>query len=184
MAYLLISNFRESKNKVIDLIGDDPFIGPENAKVTIIEFYDYACVFCARAEQTLKQILRDYPEVRLVYKDFPVHSEGWKAAEAANCAREQGKFQEYHDILFENQRFLSVRDLKLYAIRLNLNSEQFDSCLDSGKYSEEVKKDYKDGIAVGVSATPTFIIDGERIVGAQSYSVFSDAIERALSKNQ
>jgi protein-disulfide isomerase len=168
--------------KPVNLADDDPFLGPEDAKVTIVEFSDYACPFCARAESTIKQILKNYPQVRWVYRDFPVHSVGWKAAEAANCAGDQGKYWEYHDILFENQAFLTVKDLKQYAVNLGLDPIKFDSCLDSGKYASEVQKDFNDGRALGVHATPTFFVNGQVIVGAQPYYVFQSAIEKALSK--
>ncbi|MEM5802068.1 MAG: thioredoxin domain-containing protein [Candidatus Aenigmatarchaeota archaeon] len=182
---ILILNYSliSSRTKLVDLADDDPFLGPADAKVKIIEFSDYSCPFCARVEPTIKQILQNYPhQVRWVYRDFPIHEQGWKAAEAANCAREQGKYWEYHDLLFENQQFLSVRDLKLYAIRLNLNPDKFDTCLDSGKYASEVKKDFNDGKAMGVTGTPTFFINGEIIVGAQPYSVFQAAVEKALAQ--
>jgi len=166
-----------------DLADDDPFLGPANAKVTIVEFSDYACSFCSMAEGTLKQILQNYPtQVRIVYRDFPIHQQAWKAAEASQCANDQGKFWQYHDLLYQKQNYLTVNDLKQYAVTLGLNSVQFDSCLDSGKYSSEVQKDYSDGQAAGVTATPTFFVNGEMIVGAQAYSVFQAAIEKVLSK--
>ncbi|UCD02943.1 MAG: DsbA family protein, partial [Candidatus Aenigmatarchaeota archaeon] len=117
--------------------------GDENAPVTIIEYSDFECPFCARFwEQTLPEIEENYiktGKVKLIYRDFPLgfHANAQKAAEASECAGEQGKFWEYHDVLYDT-RALSVSDLKQHAKDLGLDSTKFDSCLDSGKYAEEV----------------------------------------------
>jgi len=166
-------------------IDDDPRIGPEDATVTIIEFSDFQCGFCAKASQTVKDIIKRYPnDVRYVYRDFPssYHENAFIAAEAADCANEQGKFWEYHDKLFENQNSLDKVSLKRYASQIGLNTSQFDQCLDSEKYREEVEKDISDGEKAGVEATPTFFINGDKIVGAQPYYVFKEIIDSKLGK--
>jgi protein-disulfide isomerase len=126
-------------------------------------------------------------KVRYVYRDFPLnfHQYAQKAAEAAECADEQRKFWEYHDILFQKQsEWVAVGESKFkeYAQQLDLDMQRFNQCLDSGKYASEVQKDYNDGLKYGVSGTPTFFINGIKIVGAQPYSVFEQIIEQELNK--
>jgi protein-disulfide isomerase len=166
-------------------VDDDPFKGEENAPVTIIEFSDYQCPFCKKVEPTINQIIETYGDkIRFVYRDFPLgfHKYAQKAAEAAECADEQGKFWEYHDKLFENQQAINIENMKQWAKDLNLDSSKFDECLDSGKYASEVQKDFEDGQAIGVSGTPTFFINGQRLVGAQPFSAFKAVIDDELGK--
>ena len=167
---------------------DDPVKGMKNAPVTIIEFSDFQCPFCERFfTQTLPLIEKNYIQtgkVRLVYRDFPLgfHENAEKAAEAAECADEQGKFWEYHDKIFANQNAIGVSNLKQYAETLGLNMEKFNSCLDSGKMASEVKEDLKDGTKYGVTGTPSFFINGINLVGAQPYSVFEQIIKQEIEK--
>jgi protein-disulfide isomerase len=164
---------------------DDPVLGDANAPVTIIEFSDYECPFCTRFwSQTLPQIKTNYidtGQVKLVYRDFPLgfHANAQKAAEAAECAEDQGKYWEMHDKLFETGA-LDVSSLKQHAADLGLDSSQFDSCLDTGKYTSEVQKDIQDGAAAGVSGTPSFFINGVKVVGAQPYAAFQQIIDSQL----
>ncbi len=166
---------------------DDPVLGDKNAPVTIIEFSDYQCPFCERFwSQTLPLIKANYIDtgkVKLVYRDFPLgfHQYAQKAAEAAECADDQGKYWEMHDKLFQNQAALTINDLKRYASELGLDTSTFNQCLDSGKYTKEVQKDLADGSASGVSGTPSFFVNGVQIVGAQPYSAFEQAIEAAIA---
>jgi len=166
---------------------NDPFKGDPNAPVVMIEFSDFECPFCGRFySQTLSQIEEKYintGKVKLVYRDFPLsfHPNAQKAAEAGECANEQGKFWELHDTIFENQNAISVSDLKGYAAGLGLNTSQFTSCLDSGKYAGEVASDIADGTAAGASGTPTFFINGQILVGAQPFSAFEQVIEAELN---
>ena len=169
---------------------DDPALGDTNAPVTIIEFSDYQCPFCATfVEQTFGQIKTDYIDtgkVKFVYRDFPlnsIHPMAQKAAEATECADEQGKFWDYNNLLFKNQQewaTAGISKLKDYAKDLNLDTDKFNDCLDSGKYQKEVEKDEQDGIAVGVQGTPAFFINGQLLSGAQPYAAFQVAIEQAL----
>ncbi len=170
-------------------LDDDPIKGSNNAPVTIVEFSDFQCPFCARFYfQTLPLIEEKYiktGKVRFVYRDFPlstIHPHAQKAAEAAECADEQGKFWEYHNKLFENQNALDVSSLKQYAKDLGLDMVKFNNCLDSGIMASEVQKDFSDGTSYGVSGTPTFFINGIQIVGAQPYSTFEQVIESELKK--
>ena len=166
---------------------DDPAIGPEDAPVTIIEFSDFQCPYCARFQsQTLPQILSGYGDrVRFVYRDFPLtslHANALKAAEAADCANEQGAYWKYHDLLFQNQSGLDDASLKNYAASLGLDTGVFNQCLDSDKYLSEIQKDEQDGITAGVQGTPSFFINGMPLTGAQPYSAFQTAIEAALKE--
>ncbi|MFQ6134874.1 MAG: DsbA family protein, partial [Nitrososphaerales archaeon] len=131
---------------------DDPFLGSPDAPVTIIEFSDFQCPFCRRFfENTLQEIKRNYVDtgkVKFVYRDFPLasmHPFAEKAAEAANCASDQDRYWQYHDLLFENQPVWAAGnatvEFKKYASTLGLDEEQFNLCLDSGKYADEISKD-------------------------------------------
>lgn len=162
---------------------DDPSFGPEDAPVTIIEFSDFQCPYCARAVPTIKQIIEEYGDnVRIVFRDFPLsfHKDAQKAAEAAECADDQGKFWEMHDKIFENQNAMGVDDLKQYAENLGLDTEEFDLCLDSDKYAEEVQNDLRDGQKVGVTGTPAFFVNGIKISGAKPFSEFKQVIDQEL----
>jgi len=168
---------------------EDPLKGDKDAPVTIVEFSDFQCPFCAKFySDTFSKIEKEYIQtgkVNLVYRDFPLsfHGNAQKAAEAAECAQEQGKFWDYHDLLFENQPEWSsggIGELKNYAKEINLNSEEFNECLDSGAMKEEVEEDFQEGSALGVSGTPAFFINGELISGAQPFSVFKEVIEENL----
>jgi len=177
-------------NEMINVtIDDDTIKGSESAPVTIIEFSDYECPFCARFySETLSQIEKEYIEtgkVRFVYRDFPLsgHRYAQKSAEAAECAGEQDKYWEYHNLLFENQKEWSqkgISQLKEYAGQLGLNRDRFDKCLDRGEMEDEVKKDFNDGVSAGVQGTPAFFINGKIISGAQPFSAFKKIIEEEL----
>ncbi len=178
----------QPKINMEDLMDDDPVKGDKNAPVTIIEFSDFECPFCGRFyTQTLSQIDEQYiktGKVKLVFRDFPLsfHQYAQKSAEASECADDQGKFWEYHDLLFENQATLSFDNLKQWASDLNLDTAKFNDCLDSGKHEAEVKQDMKDGSAAGIRGTPGFVINGQLVSGAQPFSVFQQAIEAGLNQ--
>ena len=169
------------------LIDDDTIKGDKDAPVTIVEFSDFECPFCARFySQTLNQINEKYiktGKVKFVYRDFPLgfHPNAQKAAEATECADDQGKFWEMHDKLFELGVKGGVSSFKEFAVDLGLDATKFNDCLDSGKYVSEVKKDMADGSAAGISGTPGFIINGKLISGAQPFSVFEQIIEAELN---
>ena len=123
-------------------------------------------------------------KVRLVFRDFPLanHANAQPAAEAANCAWEQGKFWEYHDRLFQNQRALGAAQLKQYAADLGLQVEEFNACLDGGRYRQDVVQDLQDGQRLGVRGTPAFFINGRFISGAQSFETFAQIIDEELQR--
>ena len=169
------------------LIDDDAVKGDPDATVTIVEFSDFECPFCARFySDTLSQIETQYIDtgkVKLVYRDFPLsfHQNAQKAAEAAECSGEQGKYYEMHDLLFERGVQGGVVSYKAYAQEIGLNTADFNSCLDSGAMASEVKKDFVDGQQAGVQGTPGFLVNGKLISGAQPFSVFQQVIEAELS---
>jgi protein-disulfide isomerase len=165
---------------------NDPVRGTKDALVTIIEFSDFECPYCRRVQPALKRLLEEYDgRVRLVFRDFPlsIHKNAQKAAEAAQCAAEQDKYWVYHDKLFE-QTALAPSDLKKYAGELELDVDKFTTCLDTGKYTQEVADDMKDGQAAGVNSTPSFFINGQPLSGAVPYERFQELVDAALDQHQ
>jgi protein-disulfide isomerase len=163
----------------------NPSLGPDSAPVTIIAFTDYECPYCSRAEATIQRVLTTYPkQVRMVVRDFPLafHKNAQKAHEAAGCAFEQGKFEEMHARLFENQRALGVDALTRYAQEIGLDTEKFSACLSSDSRAEEVRADMKAGAAVGVQGTPAFFVNGRFVNGAQPFEAFQAIIDEELGK--
>ena len=179
-------------------IADEPFKGDRKARVAVIEFSDYQCPFCGRyVTNTFSQIENDYVEtgkVKYVFRDLPLefHKNAFKAAEAAHCAGEQGKFWEMHDLLFQNQAALAPEQLPGYAKSLGLSEAGFSRCMESGQFAAGIKKDIADAGTVGISGTPTFLIgvvqpgDGrvkvmKKLVGAKPYEEFKAAIDSTLA---
>lgn len=183
-------------------LDNDAVMGNKDAPVTIIEFGDFECPFCKSAfKEVLPQLKRDYIDtgkVKFVYRDFPLefHENARKEAEAAECVREQGgdaSYYRYHDQIFtkteSNGTGLALTQLPVIAKSLGLDVEQFQQCLDSDKYANEVEKDYQDGIAAGITGTPGWFIGktgsdnsitAPAVEGAQPYSVFKTMIEEQL----
>ena len=166
-------------------VGGRPYSGPEAAPVEIVEFTDYQCPFCGRHfRQTLPQILSEYDgEIRYVVLNYPIstiHPFAQKASEAAECAHDQGRFWEYHDLLFQNQQSLDTDSLKGHAASLGLDAAAFDTCLDSGEKEQQVFQDFQLGQDYGVTGTPTFFVNGRRIRGAQAFTAFKSLIDAAL----
>jgi protein-disulfide isomerase len=167
-----------------------PFIGNKNAKVTLVEFSDFQCPFSkSYFQNTLSQIKKKYVDtgkVKIVFRNLvlPFHQNAQKAAEAGECANKQGKFWEYHDILFTKGQSdgtgLDTTSLKKYAVELSLDTQKFNQCLDNGEAADAVKKDMADAQSAGASGTPTFYINGEQIVGALPFSTFEQTIDKAL----
>jgi protein-disulfide isomerase len=170
------------------LADDDAVKGDADAPVTIIEWSDYECPFCVRfIEQTYGQIVEQYinkGKVNLIFRDYPLgfHANAQKAAEAAECAGEQGEYYAMHDKLFADGVKGGVASFKEFAKDLGLDTDDFNECLDSDAMAEEVKKDMADGQAAGIRGTPGFIINGKLISGAQPFDVFKQAIEAALAE--
>ncbi len=158
-------------------INGRPTRGPENAPITIVEFTDYECPYCRRyVNETYPSIQANHgDEVRYVIRNFPlrsIHPHAQKAAEAAECAYDQGRFWEYHDKLFEEAPALQVVKLKEYAGELGLNEAAFAQCLDSGSKEPIVEADFQDAVALGLRGTPGFFVNGRALYGAQPYRMF------------
>ena len=189
----------QPKQAVSISMDNDPIIGDPDAPITIIEFSDFQCPFCARFHiQTLPLLLEEYIEegkAKLVFRDFPIqsiHPNALPASIAAECANEQGKFREMHDTLFENQNQWNKKEttevmilFSQYAAELQLEQERFDSCLVSAKYIEEIRKDLEDGRDYGVSGTPGFFVGNDDIgyvelKGAQPFESFKKIIDSQL----
>ncbi len=162
-----------------------PSKGPANAPITLVEFADFQCPFCRQWEQqTYQPLLDKYAgKIRIVYRDFPltqIHPNALPAAEAAQCANEQGKFWEFHDKLFEGQD-LSPAIYDQYAQELGLSMTQFDQCVSTEKYKAAIEADSQFAEQLGINSTPTFFINGLAIVGAQPISVFEQVIDKELA---
>ena len=161
---------------------DQPSLGNAAAPVTIVAFTDYQCPGCAAIHPVLERLVKEYGDkVRLVTRDFPLnqHAEAFKAAEAAEAAREQGRYWEYAQLLMRNQSALSEDKLKAYATELALDRPRFDSALNSGKFAEMVQRDIEEGIKLGINGTPTVFINGRR-VSAKSYDELKANVEAAF----
>ena len=164
---------------------EGPSRGPEDARVTIVEFSDFQCPYCKRALPTLDAVLEKYPnDVRLVYRQLPLrsHRRARPAAEAALCAGEQDGFWPYHDKLFENVRALEDEDLLRYAGELGLDAERFEQCYTDKRYSDQVDADLLDAGTVGITSTPSFLVNGVLISGAQPVDSFTRVIDAELAR--
>jgi protein-disulfide isomerase len=162
---------------------NSPAKGSTSAPIEMIEFSDFQCPFCLRADPTVQQVLKTYGDrIRFVYRHYPLpnHPSARPAAEAAACANEQGKFWPYHDRLFANPTKLSAADLKQHAADLGLNTSQFNACVDSHKFKADVDNDIREGEQAGVNGTPAFFINGRSISGAQPFDVFKKIIDEEL----
>jgi protein-disulfide isomerase len=160
--------------------------GDPKAPVTIIEFADFQCPYCRQAFSTMEALLAKYPsQIKLAYRDFPlrdIHPNAQMAAEAARCANDQGKFWEYHDLLFSNPNKLDRTGLLQQALALKLDEKSFTSCLDTGKFRASIDEDVKAGASARVEGTPSFFINGVFLDGAQPAAVFEGKIDAELAR--
>lgn len=168
----------------------DPVRGDASATVTIEEYSDFQCPACKSLEPTLKQVLQEFPgQVKLVYNDYPlrtIHQNAAAAAEAGQCANNQNRFWEYHDLLFQKQT--SWEDLSdptstfvTYATDLGLDGATFQSCLDNDEMVASVKEDEQEGTKAKINSTPTLFVNGERLVGP-SYETLRAAVAKQLGQ--
>lgn len=170
-----------SVEEIVDVVtDDDPALGMETPQLTVVVFADFGCSYCAEVSGTVRKLAAFYgDQVRFIYRDFPladIHPDAQRAAEAAECAHEQGMFWQYYDKLYQNQSDHSIGALKLYALEIGTDLEQFIECVDSSKYRGEVLDDYADGVVAGVYGTPTFFFNGYRVEGAIPEDVFVQLI--------
>ena len=163
---------------------DGPARGPANAPIEIIEFSDFQCPFCLRADPTVRQVLSTYGDrIHFVYRHYPLpnHPNARPAAEAAACAADQDKFWAYHDRLFASQARLEAADLKQHAADLGLDTAKFNACVDSHQSKARVDADLRTGQDVGVDGTPAFFINGRLLSGAQPFDAFKRVIDEELA---
>lgn len=164
-----------------------PTLGPMNAPVTLVEFSDFECPFCKGFAPTIHRLQKEFgDQLRIVYRQFPltnIHPNAFKAAEASLCAHEQAKFWEMHDLNFEEQDRMTVRDLKNRANRIGLDQDKFNECLEAGRYVEQVQEDMREGTRVGVNGTPALFVNGVPLEGgALPYEAVAAAIRREASR--
>lgn len=180
-------------------LGDGPFKGASDARVTLVEFTDYQCPFCARHhKETVPQILERYVKtgkLKYVVRDFPlenIHPAAVKAAEAPHCAGDGGKYWEMHERLFANPKSMAPTDLVTHAEALGLDSQAFKACLETGKYRPRVNQARADGERAGVRGTPAFFLgitepNNDQITavaairGAHPFAKFQEEIEKLLA---
>ena len=163
----------------------DPAYGAESASVTIIEYSDYGCPSCQAWHNSgvLDRIRQTYGDkVRFVWKDFPVITAGSpKAAEAAQCAFDQGKFWEYHDLLYAKSPAIGVNDLKAYASQLGLELNKFNNCLDSGQNIPKVDQSTNEGHRYGFNGAPAFVVNDQKLIGPPSFETLQSIIDPILA---
>ena len=170
--------------KVVPIPADAPVMGPADAPITIVEYTDYQCPYCQQAQQNVDRVMAAYKgKVRLVYQEFPLdfHGQAKPAGTAARCAGEQGKFWEMHSGLLLAPGSFDAADLQNRAVALGLDVVRFKACVTSGKYDPVIEKSIADARALGVSSTPTFLLNGRSFSGAQSFEAFERMIEEELA---
>jgi len=159
--------------------------GNPNAPVTIVEFSDFSCPYCQKVELALTEVLAKYPgKVKLAYRDYPLrsaHPNAQSAAEASRCAGDQGKFWEFHDLLFANPDKQDRTALLDDAHSLQLDDKKFESCLSSGQYKAQIEQDLQDGMRAGVRGTPAFFVNGVFLDGVQPAEALERIIKEELS---
>ncbi len=165
---------------------DDPYFGPAEASIVVVEFADFQCPFCKEEYQTFRELAAQYGNrVKFIFRDFPlndIHPEAQGAAEAAGCAFEQGndKFWAYHDKLYQNQELLGTTTYATIATQVNLDEQKFAACMQSGTRKTEILGDLADGAAIGVTGTPTFFLNGYRVQGVIPKDKFVKALDLLL----
>jgi protein-disulfide isomerase len=162
-----------------------PSTGAAGARVTLVEFTDYACPFCHRAQGVVDQVLQRYSgKIRFVHLDFPLdgHPRAFPAARAARCAAEQGKFWEYHRDLMTAPGTLDDSDLARRAAALRLDGASFGTCLASGRYDGVIQDSVREGEALGVTGTPAYFVNGRMISGARPLESFTELIDDELAR--
>jgi protein-disulfide isomerase len=175
----------EPTRVTVEAIG--PSRGPDDAVVTIVEFSDFQCPFCGRVVPTIDQVVAKYPtQVRFVYRHLPlskIHPRAQAAAEAAACADNQGNFWDYHDLIFANNRAVSDEDLEGHASELGLDMQAFRQCVQNRETQQIVEADMAAAESLHISGTPSFVINGIPLHGAQSLEAFSEVIDAEIARD-
>jgi protein-disulfide isomerase len=168
-------------------VAGHPAKGPKDAPIELIEFSDFQCPFCQRANPTVEQVLKTYGDrIHFVYRHFPLpnHPNARPAAEAAACADEQGRFWQYHDQLFANATRLTDADLKEHAAAAGLDASRFTECVDGHRFKNQIDQDIREGNEVGVTGTPAFFVNGRSLEGAQPFEAFKRLIDEELASKK
>lgn len=169
----------------LKISNSDHVRGNKNAVVKIFEFSDFQCPYCARHQETMNQLIKDYgDQVAWIYKNFPIasHPLGMPGALAAECAGEQGKFWEMSDLIFSKQDTLTADSFSKFASDLGLDTAKFDTCVKEEKYKEKILADYNLGVESGVQGTPTNFINNNAVPGAVPYADMKNIIDQLLKK--
>jgi len=177
----------EAPRTSVPIPASAPVLGPSNAPVTIVEFADYQCPYCHRAQDTVDLVMSRYAgKVQLVHRDFPLdgHPGAYPAARAARCAGEQGKFWDYHRSLMKEQGDLSEGDLMARAKTLKLELDPFKTCIGSDRYDGAIRESVEAGSRAGVSGTPAFFVNGRMMTGARPFEQFQEVIDAELSRGR
>lgn len=184
--YTLLSANPLSPEKQILVEGsENHWTGTTTPKITIVEFGDYACTYCQKAQPKIREISLKYKDsVKYIFRDYPINTEqSLKLAIAARCAGEQNMFWQAHDKIFQNPGLSSDADIKKIIKTIGVKVEKFDSCYDGQKYLTEIKKDLTDGQRLGITGTPTWFINGNMIKGDIPYDTFTKIIEEIINQN-
>ncbi|PIR06870.1 MAG: hypothetical protein COV55_02070 [Candidatus Komeilibacteria bacterium CG11_big_fil_rev_8_21_14_0_20_36_20] len=179
--WISAEKFEEGQKVFTDIVTeDDPWLGSNEPVVYVVVYESFGCPFCKESQVYIKQMLSKFGSiVRYIVKDFPtegLHPGVFDAHLAAACAKEQGRYWDYADILFQNQGSFAKTDLKKYAKNIGLSEEQFNNCLDTEKYSQEIRQDYASGVQAGVVGTPSYIINDNLIPGVITYDIWEEMI--------
>jgi protein-disulfide isomerase len=188
---VILDQGANSSQAASDAVALEKSYGADDAPVVVVEYADFQCPYCQQfalgAGQQLKEDYADKGQVRFVFRHFAfIGDESTWAAEASECANEQDRFWDYHDKLFEeqageNQGAFSQDNLERFAAELGLDSEQFDECLDSGKYESQVRDEFREAQQRRINSTPSILVDGQLIQNGMNYQVLQAAVEAALS---
>lgn len=157
------------------------WLGSPDAKITIVEFADFECPYCQKSFSKIREISLKYRNnVKIIYRDYPLHDNSINLAMASRCAGEQGLFWVMHDKLFQNQGSTSEDNISLFAEQIGADIERFKKCQTEQKYITAIQKDYADGQKLGIRGTPTWFINGYKIEGDIPYSSFINTIEKLI----
>ncbi|HET7291939.1 MAG TPA: thioredoxin domain-containing protein [Vicinamibacteria bacterium] len=171
----------------LELPASTPAVGPADAPITLIEFSDYQCPYCHRAQGTVDAVMSRYPgKVRFVHQEYPLaqHPRAFAAAVAARCANEQGRFWDYHRSLMTEPGDFADADLARRAAQFGMDAAKLQTCVASGRFDADVNKAFEAGAAVGVNSTPTFFVNGRRLTGAMPFEAFQAIIDEELARPQ
>jgi protein-disulfide isomerase len=184
---VIINLKRPDRPRVDIAINGAPTWGKKEAKITLVEYSDFQCPYCARAEATVKQIKERYKDqVKIVYKQFPLnfHKDAFRASEASLCANDQSSdyFWKLHEFMLFNPKKLSAEQINTQAALLGMDGPRFKQCLSGGKFTAKVNQEIAEGNLLGVQATPMFFVNGITVRGAQPFEVFEEIIEEELAR--